>query len=164
MSVPKQKPGSSKQDYATPHIFLDAVHAKLGIEEFGWDLAASEDNTVSPIGYYSEAQNALVKNWTEVSKGWLWLNPPFSDIDPWAHKSWLSSLDGAKIALLVPASVGSNWFKKYCWNKAFVLYLNGRLAFIPDKPNWLYPKDCMLVLYNNWAVGSDIWRWKVDAG
>ncbi len=61
----------------------------------------------------------------------------------------------------MPASVGSNWYRYYVHNEAFTLFLNGRIPFMPDKPNWLYPKDCMLALYGTGvSSGNDVWTWR----
>jgi hypothetical protein len=63
-----------------------------------------------------------------------------------------------KIALLVPASVGSNWYRDYVDRYAYVLFLNGRIDFIPGEP---YPKDCMLVLYGySNKPGNRVWTWR----
>jgi phage N-6-adenine-methyltransferase len=159
MSVPVQKPGESFQNYQTPDAFRWAALKLLGQKTWSWDLAASKENSQSPYGYYNEELDAFTKPWN-VWDGWIWLNPPYKDIRPWAEKCYQSSQIGAKIAFLVPASVGANWYRDFIHNKAYVLFLNGRLAFIPDKPNWLYPKDLILVLYNKWAIGSNVWDWK----
>ncbi len=156
MTQPDQKPHRSKQDYATPRLFLAAVKALLGIDRFAFDLAADATNTVAD-GWYDEACDALSQDWTTlgINREWLWLNPPFGVIRPWAKKCAES---GLWIAFLVPAAVGSNWFRDYVDGRARVLLLNGRLAFMPDKPNWLYPKDCILVLYGR-EPGYEVWTW-----
>lgn len=46
-TMPRQKPGRSKQDYRTPRAFLVAVKGLLGIEDFTIDLAASVSNSVT---------------------------------------------------------------------------------------------------------------------
>ena len=66
---------------------------------------------------------------------------------------------------LLPASVGANWFRDWVMCEADeVLFLNGRLAFMPERPTWLYPKDCMLVLYRDCPrrslTGFDVWDWR----
>jgi len=45
--MPKQKPGLSKQDYATPPEFIAAVKKRFGITRFDLDLAAVTENTVA---------------------------------------------------------------------------------------------------------------------
>jgi DNA (cytosine-5)-methyltransferase 1 len=158
MPVPKQKPGRSKQDYQTPEAFLIALTRKLDIGNFKTDLAASHDNAVAGF-YFTEEEDSLKQDWTSLPPGWAFLNPPFSDIEPWVKKAWESR--PAKIAILIPASVGSNWWRDWVHLKCQVLFLNGRLAFIPDQPHALYPKDCALLLYSqNHEVGYRIWTWK----
>lgn len=161
MSPPKQNPGKSKQDYKTPPEFIYEVKVLLSIPEFRIDLAADTNNTQADI-FISEEVNSLVQPWSQLIgfSGWGWLNPPYSDITPWVAKCNSEAQAGAKIAMLVPASPGSNWYKKYVHNQSYVLYLNGRLAFMPDKPNWMYPKDLILILWTKWAVGSNVWDWR----
>jgi len=160
--VPKQQPGKSKQDYQTPPEFLEAVKARLQIKDFGWDLAASDENCVSPYGYYDEATNSLTAaDWQSKTPEtlWQWLNPPYADIKPWVKKCAEESLKGAHIACLVPASTGANWWKEHVTNDAYVLFLNGRITFVGATAP--YPKDCALLLYTPFIrKGSDIWTWK----
>jgi phage N-6-adenine-methyltransferase len=164
VTEPKQQKYRSKQDYATPEAFIAAVKARLGIEDFVCDLAADASNAKAPH-YFTEEMDALdpKSNWAlAIGNQWGWLNPPFSNIKPWAEKCAATVKNSdASIAFLVPAAVGANWFRDYVWGQdARVLFLNGRLAFMPDKPKWLYPKDCMLVLYHRWNAGCDLWNWR----
>lgn len=160
MRQPKQKPWRSKQNFGTPENFIRAVKARLGITEFMHDFAADATNTKA-VRFFDEARDALSVPWWEeyTLGGWGWLNPPFAKIGPWASRCARAS--GAQIAFLVPAGVGSNWFRDDVDGKALVLMLNGRLAFMPDKPNWLYPKDCILCLYGP-AIqpGYEVWNWR----
>ncbi len=48
VKMPLQKPYRSRQDYATPRAFLAAVQARLGIDGFTIDLAATAANAVAP--------------------------------------------------------------------------------------------------------------------
>lgn len=150
--------GTSKQNYATPPEFIDAVVRRFG--PLAFDLAADADNTKAPR-FFSEADNSLVQEWRRID-GLLWLNPPFANIAPWARKCRVESQAGARIAFLVPASVGSNWFSENVNGHARVLFLNGRLKF--DGVNG-FPKDCMLAMYG-WPVGFEVWRWteRIDDG
>lgn len=165
MAMPKQRRGTSKQDYSTPDVFIAAVKAKLGIEAFSFDLAADKTNTKA-VEFFGEGHNALNPIWDwgrAIGSGWGWLNPPFAKIEPWAQRCAATvRASDAKIAFLVPAAVGANWFLRHVWRRehAGVLFLNGRLAFMPDKPKWLYPKDCMLVLYGSDFHGCDVWTWR----
>lgn len=158
-TMPLQRPATSEQVVATPPLFLEALKVRLGIEDFAWDLAALADNTVAPRGFYSPEENSLDQPW-HLHAGWLWLNPPFSDITPWVQKAWDESRQGATIAVLVPASTGANWWSHHVLGKAYVTFLNGRLTFVGHTAP--YPKDLALLLYAPFLEGGACWwRWKV---
>jgi phage N-6-adenine-methyltransferase len=154
--MPEQKPGKSRQDYGTPRKFLDAVENRFG--KIAWDLAAHDKNHIHKNWYGPESEhatNSLDKDvdWAKTAPGeLLWLNPPFSDIAPWASKCASS---GAKIAFLVPASIGSEWFASYVYGKSLVLALRPRLSFDGKNP---YPKDCILCIYGE-QPGFSLWKW-----
>jgi DNA (cytosine-5)-methyltransferase 1 len=143
----------SRQDYATPREFLAAVEKRWGAMEF--DLAADAHNSVCGSYYYGPGEDSLAESWA--LSGNLWLNPPFSDISPWAKKCSETALKLGRIFLLVPASIGSNWFAKYVHPYAFIYALQGRLSFDGKAP---YPKDCMLCVYGMDDVGFTIWDWR----
>lgn len=161
MTMPLQKPGRSKQDWATPPAFIFAVKRRLN-DGFVVDLAADENNSVAPA-HFNESQNSLIQDWGGATVGgWGWLNPPYGDLRPWAEKAANESLDGARIAMLVPSSTGSNWWRDYVVNDAYILFLNGRLTFVgADGP---YPKDLALLLYTPFIrSGSAVWDWRDSA-
>lgn len=157
--MPAQKPGLSKQDYATPREFINAVEDRFGKLRF--DLAAHKRNTRCKL-YYSleEGVDSLGKDWTKLT-GNLWLNPPFADIEPWARKCWESTSGSnsyIQIFFLTPASVGANWFADHVWHRAQILFLRGRLSFDGVAP---YPKDCMLSVFGGGrATGCNLWDWR----
>lgn len=154
-TMPIQKPGKSKQDYATPNEFIYAIEDRLG-DIFMWDLAASADNAKA-ANFITQEQDSLVQPWNELA-GWLWLNPPFGNIKPWVEKCWKESRLGAKIACLVPASTGANWYKEWVYRKAYTTFLNGRITFVGTSDP--YPKDLMVLLYASYLEGgSCIWSW-----
>lgn len=165
---PKQKPGESKQDYATPDDFILAVKFRLGIREFAFDFAADQANHKADHWWDErfDSLHASPRMWCDQlfvsgAREWGWLNPPFKAIGPWARRCMQVRELGGSIAFLVPAGVGANWYRDYVHGKALVLALNGRLAFMPDKPTWLYPKDCILALYTpHFPPGFDVWNWR----
>lgn len=155
--APRQKPHRSEQVVCTPPEFLYAVRERLGIAQFDCDLAASIDNTICSM-FYTEEDSALLHNWS-LGEDWNWCNPPYGSIAPWVQKAWEEAGRGAKTAMLVPASVGSNWWKNWVHNAAHVLFLNGRLTFVGHKT--CYPKDLALLLYCKSHVGGyEVWPWE----
>lgn len=151
--------GGSKQNYATPPEFMDAVANRF--RPISFDLAADHGNK-KHVNYFSIEQDSLAQNWHEIA-GVLWLNPPFDNIASWAEKCAAECANGATIFFLTPASVGSNWFRDHVNRKAMVWALNGRIAFDPENPKWGYPKDCMLSIYSMGNWGFDSWTWKNHA-
>jgi phage N-6-adenine-methyltransferase len=166
MTMPVQKPHRSKQNYATPENFIEAIQRRLKIAAFSFDFAADATNAKADH-WWTEANdspNQTPQTWVaSAAGGFGWLNPPFTNIEPWARRCSEMRLMGGRVALLVPASVGANWFRDYVDGHAYVLMLNGRLCFMPDKPGWLYPKDCILCLYaQTIKPGYEVWDWRRD--
>lgn len=160
MNMPLQKPGRSKQDYGTPPGFLVAAFARWGGPSI--DLAARADNAVCPM-YIGPEHDSLTVDWAyylrclgRESLGWL--NPPYENIKDWAAKCAETRLGTQqKIMLLIPASVGSNWWGRSVHDVARVYFLSPRLTFVGCAQP--YPKDCALCVYGE-APGYEFWRWK----
>lgn len=165
MQMPAQKPGTSRQDYATPAAFIEAVERRFG--QLDWDLAAHAENSKCGPRFFGQGsthnEDSLAVPWSSVlSTGKLWLNPPFARIEPWAKKCAEESTKRlGLILMLTPASVGANWFQEHVLGKAFVLALSPRLSFDGVAP---FPKDCSLAVYGYGLHGFDTWRWDEVAG
>jgi phage N-6-adenine-methyltransferase len=162
--MPAQRPGRSEQVVATPPEFLQAVKKRLQIDQFDWDLAADEANSVVPSNFgkrhYDENDDALIQPWKRGS-GWNWCNPPYGDIEPWVQKAWIEASNGAQTVMLVPASTGSNWWRDHVSARAYISHLNGRLTFVGHKSP--YPKDLALLLYTPWGFwGTETWNWRAN--
>lgn len=147
-----------KQDYETPDEFFRLCDREF---VFQWDLAAHEENRKCPLWYgpgspYSA--DSLSQPWYQ-NGGFLWLNPPFADIKPWARKCLEESGNGASVVMLTLASTGANWFRDYCWDRCQIRFLNGRLKFKgADGP---FPKDLALYVFSPYVKrGAEIWDWK----
>jgi len=152
---PTIRRGKSAQNIATPWAFIRAVEAEFG-ETFSWDLAA-EATTAKAPRFYTREQDSFAQNWAGLD-GLLWLNPEFDPITPWVRKCALEGCRGARIVMLSPASIGSNWFSEYVWPYADVIALNGRITF--EGSPTPYPKDLMLSLYGHGRGEKfSTWRW-----
>lgn len=163
---PSIKRGKSEQEVGTPRVFLDAVEERFGALD--WDLAANASNRVNgadglgredyfgPDHPRPEYRDALAIEWDIA--GNLWCNPPFSNIAPWAAKCAAARLRLGWTFLLVPASVGSNWYAELVHGKAYVMFLLQRLTFVGSSDP--YPRDLLLAAYGYGVQGSETWRWK----
>lgn len=160
MSGPRVTSGTeSKQDYATPWELVRAIESRFG--PIVLDLAANADNAKAARWYGPGGAelDSLKASWN-VSRELMFLNPPFADIAPWAERCARASVDHhARIAFLVPASVGSNWFAEHVHRRALVLALNPRVSFDGLHP---FPKDLICAIYGE-TPDLDVWRWRAQA-
>lgn len=161
---PTIKRGQSSGDIWTPQSFRAAVAEKFG--PIAVDLAATAQSSLAPV-WIDEQRNSLTQGWWML-EGLLWLNPPYSNITPWAKKCAEESLAGANILLLVPMG-GQNWYWDYVEPYADV-YSVGRMVFDNcfdkngDPVTTAYPKDLILAHYyadTNERPKMQRWRWKL---
>ncbi len=163
---PTTKRYRSSGGVATPVEFLRAVKDRFG--QIVFDLAASKENcaTDSPMmlngspRFYSKEDDALTQNWSAKysGHGLMWLNPPYSDISPWAERCAHFGAIGVRIAFLTPAAVSTNWYADHVRDYAMVFGVRPRLTFVGH--NAPYPKDMILSLYGWGMRGFDTWNWR----
>lgn len=154
--MPRQKPGKSEQTVGTPEEFVMAVEERFG--HLSVDLAATAANAKAPK-WITPEEDSLKQKWSRF-EGNLWLNPPFGRIKPWVKKASKTTPSG-RILVLVPASVGSNWFADYVWEKARIFFIRPRLQFVGHTAG--YPKDLVLIVYGE-EPGIELWQWKEVRG
>lgn len=179
MSGPSINRAESSGDIWTPWEFIRAVESTF-CRTLVVDLAASGKESAKARAWFTPEQNSLKHDWAQVyedykvgATGALWLNPPYSNIAPWAKKCADSYQENeqVEIFLLVPASVGANWFWDHVWDYATV-YSVGRMAFdncfdrkTGNLVSTVYPKDLILCHYTNTSPSRTMqrWRWKTAA-
>lgn len=178
MGGPSINRAESSGDIWTPLEFIYAVEDTFG-EPLIVDLAATEQSAKAAAFITSEI-DSLKENWDtwfyqfrKDGRGALWLNPPYSNIAPWARKCANTYVfdEQVEIFLLVPASVGANWFWDYVWPYATV-YSVGRMVFdncfdrkTGKLVSTVYPKDLILAHYTNTTPSRTLqrWQWKTKA-
>ena len=95
----------------------------------------------------------------ETPPAFAWVNPPFARLGPWVEKcAWESHEQGLRIAALLPADVGTEWFATHVAGKAHELFLRPRPIFVGETAP--YPKDLMLCLYDGPRIGYTTWDWR----
>lgn len=113
---------AGKQDYRTPPEFIDAVSRRFGPP--GWDLAASHGDEIDLVaGYFTPEEDSLAQCWRSLPSvcAVAWLNPPFRNIRPWVRKLDEECQDLRRwTLLLVPASMGSGWWRDHVLGKCMV--------------------------------------------
>lgn len=137
-------PGS-EQTVRTPPAFIRWVQETFG--RIYCDMAALDTNACAGDYYGPDHErlnrrDSLEAKWPKPRRGeWLYCNPPFKLAGQFAAKA---VEEGQPTLLLVPASVGANWWRDYVHSHAAV-YIVGRLWFVGHKDP--FPKDLALVVY-----------------
>ena len=154
MSEPKQKPGRSRQDYGSPGEFLFGIEQRFGVIDF--DLAARADNAVA-VSYYGPDTDSLKQDWSLPSVRVAYVNPPFEAIRPWAAKCESVRHLSRWTIMLVPASMGSLWWRDHVLGKC---QADGvpRMQF--KSADGLYPKDLAVLCYGFSVAGAGYWDWR----
>ena len=121
-------PDQFKDEWCTPPQVVEYVRRLLGGIDF--DTACTGSNAVSePIwllnasskGFFSN--DALFVQW----RGRCFLNPPYSDINPWINHAIVCK--DAITACLIPSPNGEDRFERLCAN-SHEIQIVGRLAFL----------------------------------
>ncbi|MDG9954488.1 phage N-6-adenine-methyltransferase [Enterobacter roggenkampii] len=130
-----------------------ALFASLDAEFcFQLDAAAAPHNALCRK-FITAEQNTLEMPWADYLNvpGYVWLNPPFSDITPFVKKAADESANQIGTVMLVPADTSVGWFKEAIQTASEVRFITaGRLAFInpvTGKPVSGNNKGSMLIIW-----------------
>ncbi|MDU6468004.1 BsuMI modification methylase subunit ydiP [Enterobacter hormaechei] len=130
-----------------------ALFASLDAEFcFQLDAAAAPHNALCRK-FITAEQNTLETPWTDYLNvpGYVWLNPPYSDITPFVKKAAAESANQIGTVMLVPADTSVGWFKEAIQTASEVRFITaGRLAFInpvTGKPVSGNNKGSMLIIW-----------------
>jgi phage N-6-adenine-methyltransferase len=103
---------------------------------FDLDVACTKENCLSRNGYgYTSGDNALIQDWTrfmmdngeEASS--FFCNPPYSNPAPFIVKSYIESLKGATVVMLLPSDTSTKSFHEYCMKASEIIFLHPRVIF-----------------------------------
>jgi len=99
---------STNMRRATPKYFYDWLDGQL---HFTVDVCADEQNYKHPR-FFSERDNGLAQSWAGET---FWMNPPYGRQTPaWMSKARDESMvTRAMGAVLVPARVGTDWWRRF---------------------------------------------------
>lgn len=130
-----------------------ALFASLDAEFcFQFDAAAAPHNALCRK-FITAEQNTLQTPWADYLSipGYVWLNPPYSDITPFVKKAAAESANQIGTVMLVPADTSVGWFNEAIQTASEVRFITaGRLAFInpvTGKPVSGNNKGSMLIIW-----------------
>lgn len=102
------------------------------IYNIGIDLAANANNKKHDR-YIDVETNSLSVNWNELSSKNGWLNPPYSEIDPWMYKA-IKHKKYFRTIMLIPTPNGESRFSLVEEHATHLFLIHGRIPFLrPDK-------------------------------
>lgn len=135
--------------WRTPPALFTSLDAEFC---FQLDAAAAPHNALCRK-FITAEQNTLETPWADYLRipGYVWLNPPYSDITPFVKKAAAESTNQIGTVMLVPADTSVGWFKEAIQTASEVRFITaGRLAFInpvTGKPVSGNNKGSMLIIW-----------------
>ncbi|MCK4830548.1 hypothetical protein KA005_83290, partial [bacterium] len=123
----------------TPKSVVRRLQHLIGMQ-FDIDLCA-EPHTAKAANYFTEDDDSLSLDWNKFTYTCAWLNPPYSDITPWAKKAHVSAKMGMIIVGCLPDDRSVGWYQDWVEDKAAIIYVpDKRISFedgngVPQKGN-----------------------------
>ncbi|HBX6085275.1 TPA: phage N-6-adenine-methyltransferase [Klebsiella pneumoniae] len=143
-------PADQRDLWRTPPALFACLNAEFC---FQLDAAAAAHNALCRR-FITAEQNTLETPWADYLSipGYVWLNPPYSDITPFVKKAATESTNQIGTVMLVPADTSVGWFKEAIQTASEVRFITaGRLAFInpvTGKPVSGNNKGSMLIIWH----------------
>ncbi|WP_460211594.1 phage N-6-adenine-methyltransferase [Klebsiella pneumoniae] len=143
-------PADQRDLWRTPPALFACLNAEFC---FQLDAAAAAHNALCRK-FITAEQNTLETPWADYLSipGYVWLNPPYSDITPFVKKATTESANQIGTVMLVPADTSVGWFKEAIQTASEVRFITaGRLAFInpvTGKPVSGNNKGSMLIIWH----------------
>ncbi|WP_246316674.1 phage N-6-adenine-methyltransferase [Scandinavium goeteborgense] len=142
-------PAEQRDLWRTPPALFTSLDAEFC---FQLDAAAAPQNALCRH-FITLEQNTLETSWSDYLSvpGYVWLNPPYSDITPFVKKAAAESANQIGTVMLVPADTSVGWFREAIETASEVRFITaGRLAFInpiTKKPVSGNNKGSMLIIW-----------------
>lgn len=142
-------PPDQRDLWRTPPALFASLNAEFC---FQLDAAAAPHNALCRK-FITAEQNTLETPWADYLSipGYVWLNPPYSDITPFVKKAAAESANQIGTVMLVPADTSVGWFKEAIQTASEVRFITaGRLAFtnpVTGKPVSGNNKGSMLIIW-----------------
>lgn len=139
------------------------LYAALDREfHFVGDVAASHANHLHQ-NYLTAEDDALSPeaSWDYIfDNGYLWCNPPYSDITPWVSKTQEMAEGSVGVVMLVPADTSVGWFKQALKDVSEVRFITGgRISFVRSDTGQQVNgnnKGSMLLIWNPMRRGAGL--------
>lgn len=137
-------PPSISDEWGTDPEFFAYLERYFG----SFDLdAAARPNNAKTLEFFTPATDGLVQRWY----GNVFVNPPYSNIEPWVKKALDETASGRAdaVAMLLPANrTEQAWWQDIVMQAAtFVYFVRGRLKFVQQGKNNSAPFPSVVVRF-----------------
>jgi site-specific DNA-methyltransferase (adenine-specific) len=118
---------SNSNEWETPRKIFDILN-----KEFNFDLdACASDFNYKCKNYFTKENSCLDKSWKQYKS--VFMNPPYGrQIKLFVEKTYKEYLNGSNVVMLIPARTDTQYFHKYIYGKAELIFIKGRLKFALD--------------------------------
>ncbi len=121
-----RKGGHDGNRWRSPATLVEPVRIAFnGVIDL--DPATESSNPTGAVQFFTEAQDGLKSPWPPVR---IFLNPPYSPIQPWIYRALEAEANGARIYALVPVRTDAPYHHRLMAAATDVLFLKGRVRFI----------------------------------
>lgn len=149
-------PAEAKDEWRTPRWLFEWLDERFGFEI---DLAASDEDMLC-YSRFTKDDDALRSIWRANGKVGF-VNPPYSDIDPWLVKAVEEARKGFTTVFLIPAPNGEDRYGDHVFGVATeVVWITGRIAFIDStgRPVGGNTRGSCVVVYEAFNLGDTRYR------
>ena len=119
-------PKTSTNEYGTPPQLIRRLEGALG-EKFDLDPCSGAERDPIAKEKYTKDDDGLSKPWF----GNVFVNPPFSDCEMWAKKSYDEQQNGGaeRVVLLLPVRLATGYFHDYLSAADALCFPRGRINY-----------------------------------
>jgi site-specific DNA-methyltransferase (adenine-specific) len=108
--------------WQTPPDLYNKLNTEFGFSSFDPCPLNRTDSTGNEI-------NGLKQEWVSP----CFVNPPYSNIEPWVKKAREQQLKGITSVFLIPSRTSTGYFHEYVLPYAEIRFLRGRVSFLDSK-------------------------------
>lgn len=104
---------SKSDDWPTPDELIESLDGEFHFDDDPCPIAGEL------------LHDGLSRKWGSV----VYMNPPYSDPEPWVRKAYEESLTGSTVVGLLRGDTSTNWFHKWVLPYAELRFIRGRVCF-----------------------------------
>ena len=135
-------------EWATPPALFNMLNKLLGPITF--DVCATTKNSKTENFFRKEDYSTgALSEGVEWPRSIVWMNPPYSNPEPWCRKAWQESQKGTTVIALLPGDSSTGWWHNWVMLSQQVFMLNKRIRFVGARQSYNRPSVVVV-----WGAGG----------